>query len=247
MITFNFTEKDTEYYNKWVSFYPKFERQGFRLTLSSWSYFDPRPQIVTSVSSLLTLLLIPFLGFYSLFLIPFLFFSWGQLYINLPYNTKKEQCEYPDYGIMFYSDDGEIPNHIWVRKGFKGSTINFPWAKSFWKREVLLKTGWQQGDGFWDSDKWGDKVKKETHIYTYTLKSGEKQERTAEIYEEKRYWRSWFKLLVDCRHYIEITFNDEVGERSGSWKGGCIGTSYQIKKGETALECLKRMERDRKF
>lgn len=247
MITFNFTEKDTKYYNKWLSFYPKFQREGFRFTVSSWSYFDPRPQIVTSVSSLLTLILIPFLGFYSFLLLPFLFFSWGQIFLSLPYNTKEEECGYPDYGLIFYSVNGEIPNHIWIRKGFKGSTINFPWAKKFWKREVFTKDGWVQGEDFWDEDKWKNKIVKEIYPYNYTLKSGNIQKRTAEIYQEKRYWRNWFKLNTYCRKIIEVTFNDEVGERSGSWKGGTIGCGYEMKKGETPLDTLRRMEKERKF
>ena len=39
----------------------------------------------------------------------------------------------------------------------------------------------------------------------------------------------------------------EVGKKKGSWKGGCIGCSYDSKPGETPEECLKRMEKERKF
>lgn len=245
MIKFKFTETDTEYYNNWFSFNPRFERQGFRLTLSKWSYFDPRPKICTSASSLAVLLLIPFLGWWSFLLLPFLFFSWGQIFLSLPYDSKKEQCEYPDYGIMLYSVDGEIPNHMWIRKGWKGRTINFPWAKKFWKREVLMVEGWKKEER--GEDLRSGNVLKETHPYTYTLKSGKKQIRTAEIHQEKRYWRSWFGLYTKCRHYLEIEFSDEVGKRSGSWKGGCIGCGYEFKKGESPLQCLQRMSRERKF
>ena len=34
----------------------------------------------------------------------------------------------------------------------------------------------------------------------------------------------------------------EVGEQSGSWKGGVIGTGYTMKRGETAEMTLRRME-----
>jgi len=147
--------------------------------------------------------------------------------------------------------DGEIPNHIWIRKGFKDSvSINFPWAKKFWKRELLLKSGWkkeEKEDNFWDKEKWSDKIAKEIHPYSYILKSGEVQTRTAEIHQEKMYWKSWFGLKVKLRHCIQIEFNDEVGERSGSWKGGCVGCSFDIKRNETPLQALKRMEKERVF
>ena len=44
MIQFTFTEKDTEDYNKWLSFYAKRDKQTpFRIQLESYGYFDPRP------------------------------------------------------------------------------------------------------------------------------------------------------------------------------------------------------------
>ena len=47
--------------------------------------------------------------------------------------------------------------------------------------------------------------------------------------------------------YINIDFSDEVGERSGSWKGGRLGCSYNMQPGETPLQTLRRMEAERKF
>lgn len=249
-LTFTFTERDTEYYNDWIKFYPERNKgTGFKMIFEKWGYFDPRPSINTSVTTVLVLIL-PFL---SLWLIPlsliFCFYSWGSIYINLPYNTGKEECsdENTSYGVMLYHPDSGFPNEFWIR-GWK--SFDLPWAFKFWKREVLHKAGWrkeERGDDFWDKEKWKNEIVLESHPYTYTLKSGEKQIRTATIYQEKRYWRRWFNLFVKCKHFIEVEFSDEVGERSGSWKGGVVGCGYEIKKGETALECLQRMERERKF
>ena len=47
--------------------------------------------------------------------------------------------------------------------------------------------------------------------------------------------------------YIEIEFDGEVGKDKGSWKGGCIGCSYNLLPGETPEECIKRMEKERSF
>ncbi|HSE99834.1 MAG TPA: hypothetical protein VLA48_02970 [Nitrososphaeraceae archaeon] len=240
---------EKEYKNSWLTFYIKRNRgTGFYLTYEKWGYFDERPQINTNLTSLLALIL----PFFSLYFLPIslilCFYSWGSIYINLPIKTgKNESTGGKTYGIMTYHPDSGFPTELWVR-GWK--SFNFPWAYDFLKREVLHKSGWrkeERGDDLWDKEKWKNEIVLESYPYTYTLNSGEKQERTATIYQEKRYWRRWFGLQTKCNHYIEIEFSDEVGERSGSWKGGVISCSYLINKGETALQCLQRMEKERKF
>ena len=250
MIQFKFTEKDTEYYNTWFNFYPKRNKgTGFNLIFEKWGYFDPRPQIITNITTILALLL-PFINIYfiplSLF---FCFYSWGSIYIKLPYNTRKEECsdENTSFGLLFYHADSGVPTEFWIR-GWR--SFNFPWALNFWKREVLHKVGWvteKKSDDFWDKEKWKNEIVLEKYPYIYTLKSGKKQERIATIYQEKRYWRRWFNLDTKCIHFIEVEFSDEVGERSGSWKGGTIGCSYKLKNVESVFDCLKRMEKERKF
>jgi len=44
-----------------------------------------------------------------------------------------------------------------------------------------------------------------------------------------------------------LGFDREIGERSGSWKGGCIGCGWDMKPGETAEQTLRRMESERTF
>jgi hypothetical protein len=87
--------------------------------------------------------------------------------------------------------------------------------------------------------------------YTYRLNNGEIQEREAMVYIEEREWHwRWFKWLPYprlIRRVIEVEFNDEVGEHTGSWKGGCTGCSYEMNEGETMEQCLRRMEVERRF
>lgn len=87
--------------------------------------------------------------------------------------------------------------------------------------------------------------------YSYKLKRGEIQNRTASVYVERRAWRpkwfTWTSLFEKERQNIDVQFSDEVGERTGSWKGGCIGCGYEMLPGETAEQTLRRMERERKF
>jgi hypothetical protein len=91
----------------------------------------------------------------------------------------------------------------------------------------------------------------EHHPYTYTLRNGEEQHRTATISKRRHVitWRA-FKALGWphwIKESIDVQFDGEVGERSGSWKGGCIGCGYDLRKGEAMLSALRRMEAERKF
>ena len=96
----------------------------------------------------------------------------------------------------------------------------------------------------------------ETHPYRYCLRksSWEVQQRQATINVQEREWR-WqlpiTKLVLPFPKKVSrslyIDFNDEVGERTGSWKGGTMGCGYSLKPDETPLECLRRMEQERDF
>lgn len=250
MLKFKFTEKDTEYHKDWVSFYPKRNPgTGFNLTYENNGYFDPRPQINTNLTSILSLIL-PFI---SLWFLPvsvlFWFWSWGSLYIKLPWDTGRgNTCENKTRGLTLYHVNCGIPDEFWVR-GYSKLGFYFPWHYSFLKREVLLEDGWFTIPklNLFNDEEWRDKIRKNTYPYKYILESGEIQEVNATIWEEKRYWRRWFGLETECNHFIEIEFDKEVGERSGSWKGGTIGCSYDMKPGELPIETLRRMEKERKF
>lgn len=138
------------------------------------------------------------------------------------------QCQGHTYGFQFYDD------LLWLRWGEQTGTreskhkaIYMPWHWKFREHVILSEP--------------------ETHPYTYTLRSGEKQLRTATIQKESRSWsRFWLPSKI-TRTSIDVKFSDEVGERSGSWKGGVLGCSYEVLPNELPLEALRRMERERKF
>ena len=87
--------------------------------------------------------------------------------------------------------------------------------------------------------------------YAYTRRSGEVQNRTATVNGEEREWRwrwfTWSPFPRMIRRTINVDFNDEVGERAGSWKGGVTGCGYEWLPGETLESALRRMERERTF
>jgi hypothetical protein len=110
----------------------------------------------------------------------------------------------------------------------------------------------QMLDGSWrDVFDRTDKPYSETHPYTYVLRSGEVQNRKATITKRRhvlnRRWLKRFGWPNTIRESINIKFDGEVGECTGSWKGGTIGCSYDLRAGEVILEALRRMEGEKKF
>lgn len=149
----------------------------------------------------------------------------GGFAFSFPWSTvvpDNYQCSGPRYGFYFFADSLVICYGKDRRKH-----IDMPWAWSHKKHEVLSAP--------------------EKHPYRYVLARGEVQEREATIKVERRTWVRWWVPWRMVSTYIDVEFSGEVGERSGSWKGGCIGCSYEMHDGETPVETLRRMERERKF
>lgn len=186
-----------------------------------------------------------------------IYIIWGKLFIYPSQKLKeyiKEEYEHsePDkYGIVFF----EKTIMFYFRK--KCKIYNLPWDLDW------MRTSWLKNDNTWEhelrkqkrkdfwKEEWENKLWKEIHNYTYKLKNGTIQKRKATIKVVEREWRMrflrWTKKFNKVSKSIDIDFDGEVGERSGSWKGGTIGCGYQIKDGETPLQTLRRMERERKF
>ncbi len=260
MIQFKFTEKETEDYKTWLSFYPKRDTQSpFGLRLEKWGYFDPRPQFNTNITSLLAVIL----PFFSLWVLPlsifFLFYGWGSIYLRLPYNTGKgDECENPEYTIMTYTN-GKFVTELWLVWGKKRKHVELPWALQWVRTSTLLVNNnwWNESPRKrldWDSKtvgsyEWLQENKwKETYPYTDKYDNSTVN---ATISVEEREWRPrWFKwtnLFSKINKTISIDFDKEVGERKGSWKGGVLGCGYEMRKNETPLQCLRRIEKERKF
>lgn len=171
-----------------------------------------------------------------------------------------------EFGLSFHKEyvrfDFWSELHSWNQSApwwRKSHTIFAPWSWEIYRTSYLLK------DGSWhhiyakrgrDGLKILDEVKalpllEEQHPYSYQRKNGEIQKRTATCKVEEREWRwRWFMWLPYIRmisRVVDYEFNDEVGERSGSWKGGVYASSEEMRPGETIEQCFRRMEATRKF
>lgn len=255
------TEDNTSKLEGWVSFYPKFN-SGFYVEKAG--YFDERPEVHTSVTQLIFLFTLPFLCFISLWFllfIPFLLFGWGKLFIHLPIKTGVQDCESAAWGFNYHD------NTVWFyiggggnfEGGKKWKTFNMPWYHEWYRTSTLLSdlTWYHEKKGFrknykgndygsydWiKENRWKDTVPY-TDNYDGTIVN-------ATISVEEREWRMnwlyWCPLFNKIRTTINVEFDQEIGSRKGSWKGGTIGCGYNLLPNETPYECLVRMQKEREF
>jgi len=222
-------KKKKIYKNKWLIFYWAI---NFDISFEICGYFDNRPRINLDI----------------------IFFS---LTLILPFRNKwTDECDCPRWGIAIHN------NTFWLYIGGKGNmngggiwwTWHIPFITKNWVRtSILLKDDtWEhkiRGDRktFYTKE-WKDKQKSFDYIFTDKY---DNSKIPTNIYVEEREWRPkwlrWTRMFAIVNRTIDIHFSKEVGERKGSWKGGTLGCSYTLRKNETPLECLKRMETEYKF
>ena len=140
------------------------------------------------------------------------------------------QCSGPTYGFYFFADHLVLQWGQDTGRSSDAKTSKFiymPWSWKHRKHEVLTE--------------------KETHPYRYLLDNGDVQCVSATIYKERRKWTRRWLPWSKVSTAIWVEFDKEVGERTGSWKGGVTGCGYEMKLNETPKQTLRRMERERIF
>jgi hypothetical protein len=144
-------------------------------------------------------------------------------------------------------------NDPWWIRGITFSINPFEWTHQ--QHDVYATTGrFEPFVGSWEVGRDGkepDRRKTWTAPYRYVRRSGEIQETVATVYIERMTWRprclQWTDWFERKRISIDVAFKDEIGERIDSWKGGTIGCSWELQRGEHPLSALRRMEKERKF
>lgn len=213
----------------WVIFY---WGNHFDISYEICGYFDNRPRINLDL----------------------IFFS---LTFVLPFRNKwTYECDAPKWGISIHN------NTVWIHRGGKGNmkggskwwTWYIPFLTKEWVRTSILLKG-----GIWEHETKGNrkdfykeewKEKQESWTYNYT-DSYDGEVIPTTIYVDEREWRpkwlKWTSLFAKKSRSIDIHFSKEVGKRKGSWKGGTLGCGYELLPNELPIDCLKRMEKERKL
>lgn len=259
-------DKRNFYRNDWFEFHPL--KWGVYTVLNEAGYFDERPQLNFHLSQLVGIVLVPILilnfsWWLLLITLTTLIVGIGKIYLHLPFHSGINDCgESKQWGFYIYYHEFLSETNLVISTGKKNKYIGFPWNLEWYRTSYLESWGADQpmvwitekkGDrkNFHDYEKWKDKLWVETYPYIYVLESGKIQERLATVRVEEREWRRrWLPfttLFNQVIRSIDVSFDKEVGERSGSWKGGTLGCGWDLKPNETPYQCLKRMEQERKF
>lgn len=194
--------------------------------------------------------------------IPWLFF----IFIGIDSLFRCEECE---LGVKIH--DGAVwiktlsfCNHWtkgdpWWRTGLHWS---FPWELRHFDTWIMehskldseLKAVWSEGGRrlmeCWDERQEVEKRVSRDYPYSYILKNRKIQNRTATVHVVRMEWRARWWPIIPRRKVstsIDVKFDQEVGEETGSRKGGCTGCGYEMKWGETPERTLSRMEHEREF
>jgi len=124
--------------------------------------------------------------------------------------------------VQWYVGDDEMDSHPWM--------CQWPWRR--WHHVSHDRIGPTR-----------------TAPYRYELESGEIQVVDARYTPEEREWRwMWPGCPIrSVQRYIDVAFSAEVGDGTGSWKGGTVGCNYDLRPHEQPLAALRRMERERRF
>jgi hypothetical protein len=161
------------------------------------------------------------------------------------------QCSGPTYGFYFFDDHLVLQyGKTTGRRGDPQKFIYMPWSWTHVRHDYLNPDGTlhhRSSPGEYSAPE----ETKRVYSYRYKLHNGTIQQRIATVNGEEREWRwLWFSKLPwpsKISRTINVEFNEEVGERTGSWKGGVLGCGWEWKHGDSLEESLLQMERERKF
>lgn len=181
-----------------------------------------------------------------LFIFQFIF---GAFYLTFPW---KHNVIYdpghdgPSYGIVYHMRSFQI---YWNRKC---KIIHMPYDYTWIRTSLLLK------DGTWEHETKGNRktfyeepwLSKQWEIiipYKHITSNEGHIDLEITCHMTEREWRQkwlkWTKIGRKTRKTIDVKFSEEVGKGRGSWKGGTIGTGFNIPKNGTYLDALKDMEK----
>jgi len=177
---------------------------------------------------------------------------YGVFFIKLPFLPRREPADTLDnWGASWNWDNRGADIHLnW---GSRCKIVHLPWDYVHVRSSMLCQDGvWRKAIGAWER-KEGDPVQAtETHHYRYVCRDGTVQddiEATISVSEMEWRWRMlrWLRWGALVRRTIDVEFSAEVGNQRGSWKGGVLGCSYEMRRDEGPAECLHRMRRERSF
>jgi len=164
-------------------------------------------------------------------------FSYSEGYLSIDFgrqshNSSTEQqwgmflpwTEWRFIRVSYYDLGGQLFGTVMVKKYRDTKIGEMP---SFNQQRAMKELCPSKSFSFLDYD--GKRISARTHI----------EEREWRFGEGSFKWLSWFRQPKIVRS-LEIVFSNETGRRKGSWKGGTIGHSIQMKEGELHEDAFQR-------
>lgn len=183
---------------------------------------------------------------YPLFIFQFIF---GGFYLTLPWKHNIEKNygkDDPSYGITYHN---KTIMFYWNRKC---RVWNLPYSYTWIRTSLLLS------DRTWEYETKGNRktfyekkwIKKRWQInipYKHRTTNDGDIDVLVTCHITEREWRQkwlkWTKIGTNIKRTLNVDFSEEVGTGRGSWKGGTIGTGFDISKSGDINVGLKKMEK----
>lgn len=133
-----------------------------------------------------------------------------------------------------------LKNKMWRVRNFPGRL----WDWVIIKHEVLRFDGeWTPYGEFYDDSNQGDS--EDVYEYLHVNRSGEQQRRTVLLSVSRVEWRirclKWLPCIRKRAAFIEVEFDEAVGTSYHS----CIAYRFEMKRHESPIAALRRMEREK--
>lgn len=173
--------------------------------------------------------------------------GWGGFSFNLPFMKPKGVdgeifFKEKQYGIRL------VGNTILYDWGTKGGMWDIPFVSSKVVRKEVFTDGmvWEETAPISYPTKYPPK--EFVFDYCYTRRSGQKQNvvATAKL-ERYTIKRKWIPFYRQKKQSLWVKFSSEIGEGTGSWKGGVVGCGCDLNPGESVEDAIRRMEREKRF
>ena len=175
----------------------------------------------------------------------------GCFYITFPWKHKRIKDNFgedaPSYGVTYHNSSFMF---YWKRKCY---VKQLPFFTFEWVRTSLLLSDetWvheTKGNrkGFYNKE-WTDRQWETTIPYKHITSNEGHIDVNVKCHITEREWRrKWLKrtkIGARINRSVEVEFSDEVGTGRGSYKGGTIGSGFDITKTSDINEGLKKMEK----
>jgi hypothetical protein len=193
-------------------------------------------------------------------------FPFGSVYITLNSIVIKEKEQSgsfdPAWGFSSYHEaSGGEMIFRWNKRYY---TFYYPWALEYhrtsylfknntWFTNIGYKKSWKNSKGIYKRfEDFDEEDKQELLLEEFNFHDTRQDVKTkVTTYQRIMVWRRKWLPFTDLfsfkKHEVDMEFANPIGYRVGTWKGGTVGMSRIINKGETTEDVVRRVELEEEY